>query len=121
MTPMSMGLRLAGTVEMAGLEAAPNYARSRGLLTKARRVLPGLRGEAVEEDLSEWSGHRPALPDTVPVISKSRTFENVFYGFGHGHLGLTQAATTGRLLADLVGDEAPPLDLVPYRGDRFFR
>ncbi|MBM84891.1 MAG: amino acid dehydrogenase [Rhodospirillaceae bacterium] len=118
-TPMSMGLRLAGTVEMSGLEAAPNHARSRVLLTKARRVLPGLRSKAVEEGLSEWSGHRPALPDTIPVISKSQRFENVFYGFGHGHLGLTQAATTGRLLADLVSGESASFNLLPYRVDRF--
>ena len=119
LTPMSMGLRIAGTVEMAGLDAAPNMARARVLLEKARRVIPSLVDPAAGEGLTEWSGHRPALPDTIPVISASPHFTNVFYGFGHGHLGLTQAATTGRLLADLVGGDEAMMDLSAYRVDRF--
>ena len=119
MTPMSMGLRIAGTVEMGGLEAEPNMARARVLLDKARRVLPALAGMAVEEGKTEWSGHRPATPDTIPVISGSPNVANVFYGFGHGHLGLTQAAVTGRLLADLVGDVGMGGATAAYRVDRF--
>ena len=119
MTPMSMGLRIAGTVEMGGLEAEPNMARARVLLNKARRVLPVLAGEAAVEGMTEWSGHRPATPDTIPVISSSPGAENVFYGFGHGHLGLTQAAVTGRLLADLVGSKEQDDVIAAYRADRF--
>jgi D-amino-acid dehydrogenase len=119
LTPMSMGLRIAGTVEMAGLESEPNMARARVLLDKARRVLPALAGEAVEEGKTEWSGHRPATPDTIPVISASPRVGNVFYGFGHGHLGLTQAAVTGRLLADLVGNTGTAGADTAYRVDRF--
>jgi D-amino-acid dehydrogenase len=119
MTPMSMGLRLAGTVEMGGLDAEPNMARARVLLTKARRVLPGLQREGAEEGKTEWSGHRPATPDTIPVISASANADNVFHGFGHGHLGLTQAAVTGRLLADLIGERKTGLRVSDYRVDRF--
>jgi D-amino-acid dehydrogenase len=119
MTPMSMGLRIAGTVEMGGLEAEPNMARARVLLEKARRALPALAGEEALEGKTEWSGHRPATPDTIPVISASPKVENVFYGFGHGHLGLTQAAVTGRLLADTVKDREAMGKLAAYRVDRF--
>jgi D-amino-acid dehydrogenase len=119
MTPMSMGLRIAGTVEMGGLEAEPNMARARVLLDKARRVLPALAGEAAVEGKTEWSGHRPATPDTIPVISTSPNVENVFYGFGHGHLGLTQAAVTGRLLADLIAGREQKIFLAPFHARRF--
>jgi D-amino-acid dehydrogenase len=119
MTPMSMGLRIAGTVEMGGLEAEPNMARARVLLEKARRVLPALVGEAAAAGKTEWSGHRPATPDTIPVISASPSVANVFYGFGHGHLGLTQAAVTGRLLTDLVSRREAPIDVTAFAVGRF--
>lgn len=64
-------------------------------------------------------GHRPCLPDSLPVIGPSPAFPQVFYAFGHGHLGLTMAAITGRLVADLVAGRAPPIDMAPYRADRF--
>ena len=118
-TPMAVGLRVAGTVEMGGLETEPNMARARVLLAKARTVLPALTQPGAGEGAREWSGHRPALPDTVPVISASPGLSNLFYGFGHGHLGLTNAATTGRILADLLAGHDPGLDMAPYRVDRF--
>ncbi|MFX5972612.1 FAD-binding oxidoreductase, partial [Acinetobacter baumannii] len=78
-------------------------------------ALPGLQ----PRDTSEWMGHRPALPDTVPIIGPSSTTRGIFYATGHGHLGLTYAATTARLIGDLVTGVAPPLDMTPYRIDRF--
>ena len=119
MTPMSVGLRLAGTVEMGGLEAEPNMVRAKVLLKKARRVLPSLADAARVEGKTEWAGHRPATPDTIPVISASPRVGNVFYGFGHGHLGLTQAAVTGRLLADLVDGKSEKAMIQPFRVNRF--
>jgi D-amino-acid dehydrogenase len=59
------------------------------------------------------------MPDSLPVIAASPTHRNVFYAFGHGHLGLTEGATTGRLIADLIDGAAPPIDVRPYRIDRF--
>jgi D-amino-acid dehydrogenase len=64
-------------------------------------------------------GHRPQTPDTVPVIDRSTNHSNVFYAFGHGHLGLTGGPSTGRLIAALVRDETPGIDMRPYRIDRF--
>jgi len=114
-TPTAGGIRVGGTVEMAGLDAEPDYRRAKVLVKRAREALPELRANMV----TEWMGHRPALPDTVPVISPSAKHRGVFYATGHGHLGLTYAATTGRLIADLVTGVQPPIDLKPYRVNRF--
>jgi D-amino-acid dehydrogenase len=114
-TPLSCGLRIGGAAEFAGLTAAPNYRRSRALVTLARRYLPGLDASGG----TEWMGHRPATPDGLPVISASRRHASVFYAFGHGHVGLTQAATTGRLVADLIGGRTPVVDMSPYSIARF--
>ena len=115
MTPLEMGLRIGGAAEFAGLDAPPNFARSKALLTQAARALPGLRTEGG----TEWMGHRPTLPDSLPVIGRSARHANVFHAFGHGHLGLTQAPTTGRLIAELAAGETPGIDLTPFRVDRF--
>ena len=114
-TPMDMGLRVAGTVELAGLDAPPNYARARVLVKKAQRVYPGLR----TEQGTEWMGHRPSLPDCLPVIGRSPGVANAFYAFGHGHLGLTLGPTTACLIGELVTGRTPSVDLHPYRIDRF--
>ncbi|HSX75052.1 MAG TPA: FAD-binding oxidoreductase [Shinella sp.] len=114
-TPTAGGIRVGGTVEMAGLDAPPDYRRSKITVRRAQTALPNLRCE----DFSEWMGHRPALPDTVPVMSASAKVPGVFYATGHGHLGVTYAATTARLMGDLITGTAPPLDMRPYRIDRF--
>jgi D-amino-acid dehydrogenase len=66
-------------------------------------------------------GHRPATPDSLPIIGRSPGQRNILYACGHGHLGLTQAATTGRLIADLIGERTPPIDMTPYSIARFAR
>jgi D-amino-acid dehydrogenase len=114
-TPTAGGIRVGGTVEMAGLDAAPDYRRSRITVKRAMTALPNLRCD----DFTEWMGHRPALPDTVPILSASARTKGVFYATGHGHLGLTYAATTARLMGDLVTGAKPALDLHPYRVNRF--
>src|SRR3546814_15067460 len=80
-TSMEMGLRLAGTVEFAGLAAAPNMARARQLLAQARRMFPRLDFR----HHTEWMGHRPSLPDSLPVIGPSPGFRDVYFAFGHSH------------------------------------
>lgn len=114
-TPTAGGIRVGGTVEMAGLVAAPDYNRAKITVRRAKEALPRLRVEGA----SEWMGHRPALPDTVPVLSASSRTKGLYYATGHGHLGLTHAATTARLMGQLVTGERPDLDLTPYRIDRF--
>ncbi len=114
-TPTAGGIRVGGTVEMAGLDAAPDYRRSKVTVRRAQTALPNLKCE----NFSEWMGHRPALPDTVPVLSASAKTSGIFYATGHGHLGVTYAATTARLMADLITGAPPPIDMHPYRIDRF--
>ncbi|WEX09735.1 FAD-binding oxidoreductase [Chelativorans sp. AA-79] len=114
-TPLETGLRVGGAVELGGLKRPPNFARSRAMLEKAARFLPGLETTGGRQ----WMGYRPSLPDSLPVIGRSRREPRVFYAFGHGHLGLTQAAAAGRLVRDLVLDRPPPIDLRPFRAGRF--
>jgi D-amino-acid dehydrogenase len=114
-TPTAGGIRVGGTVEMAGLDAAPDYRRSKITVKRAQTALPNLKCA----DFTEWMGHRPAFPDTVPVMSASAKTPGVFYATGHGHLGVTYAATTARLMGDLITGVKPPLDMAPYRIDRF--
>jgi D-amino-acid dehydrogenase len=116
-TPMEMGLRIAGTDEFAGLEAAPNWRRSDILYAMAKRCLPGLRAPDGRE--TRWMGRRPGTPDSLPVISRASRLENVYYGFGHGHMGLTWGPTTGRLLSELMSGSRSNIDLTPFRVDRF--
>ena len=115
---MAEGLRLAGTVEFAGLKAASNYQRAHNLAEQAAYLFPQLNAAQGENQGKPWMGFRPSLPDTVPVISASPHFDNVFFGFGHGHLGLTQAAVTGAMLSALAAGEESPLALSPFRVDR---
>lgn len=114
-TPMDGGLRLAGTSELAGANAPPDYRRARILLERARRLFPALDVTGHEE----WMGSRPTLPDSLPIISASARVADVYFAFGHQHLGLTLAAVTGRLVAALVGGRPTDVDLRPYRIDRF--
>jgi D-amino-acid dehydrogenase len=114
-TPTAGGIRVGGNVELAGLEAAPDFRRPRVLVRHAQRVLPGLK----VEEATEWMGHRPALPDTIPIISPSSKMPGVFYATGHGHLGLTFSATTARLIADMVAGAKPAVDVRPFRIDRY--
>jgi len=118
-TPMEMGLRIAGTVEFAGLTAPPDWRRARKLLTLGRRLFPKLAEAPVEERLSQWMGFRPSMPDSLPVIGPSRRTRDVVYAFGHGHVGIAAAARTGRLVADLISGRPPHIDAAPFRADRF--
>ncbi|MDH3474119.1 MAG: FAD-dependent oxidoreductase [Rhodospirillales bacterium] len=113
--PLEHGLRIAGTVELGGLKAPPNWKRAEVLLTHARRWLPGI----AEQGASRWMGFRPSMPDSVPVISASPHYPNAYFAFGHGHCGHGLGAKTGRLIADMVAGRDPGLDMTPYRVDRF--
>ena len=114
-TPLSCGLRIGGAAEFGGLHASATFQRSQALVELARQYLPGLRTEGG----TVWAGHRPTTPDSLPVIGPSPHEPRVLYAFGHGHFGLTQAATTGRIIADLIHDKCPGIDLAPYSIERF--
>ncbi|WP_018181127.1 NAD(P)/FAD-dependent oxidoreductase [Kaistia granuli] len=114
-TPLDSGDRVGGSVEFAGLEAAPNFKRVDAILGRLRRFLP-------EADLTggdRWMGFRPSIPDSLPVIGTASGDPRVVYAFGHAHHGLTQAAATAELVAALIADRRPPIDLAPYSPQRF--
>jgi D-hydroxyproline dehydrogenase len=112
--PMAGRLRVAGTVELGGLHLPPSPHRIARLEEGARAFFPHLGAP----DRS-WMGFRPSLPDSLPVIGPSPGGANVIYAFGHGHLGVTLAPITARIVADLVAGRAPPISLAPYLPGRF--
>ena len=114
-TPMEDGIRVAGLIELASLAAPPRYQRADIFLKLARSLIPGFPSEAA----SRWMGHRPGMPDSVPVIGRSPRHRNVYFAFGHGMLGLTFAAVTGQLVADLAAARAGAIGMAPYRAERF--
>lgn len=109
------GVRVGGAVELGGLDAAPNWRRSRALLARAKTFLPDLNTQGGHE----WMGFRPSMPDSLPVIGTHPRLPHVTLAFGHGHLGLTQSVGTGELVADLVSGVRPEIDLTPFRPTRF--
>lgn len=115
LAPMQDGLRLTTGAEFAGVDAPPDFRRVYRMLPHAEAALPGLKYEVTRE----WLGFRPSTPDSVPVIGQSPDHANVYYGFGHSHIGLTLAARTGELIADLVAGRESGVDMTPYRVDRF--
>ena len=118
-TPMAAGIRVAGTVEFAGLVAPPNWSRADILLRQLQAMYPRLPRDIPSARLSRWMGFRPSFPDSLPVVGPASAVANAFYGFGHGHVGLISAPMTGRLLADLVGGNRPSIDPAPYAPRRF--
>ncbi len=116
-TPMDMGLRLAGTDEFAGLEAAPNYKRADALWHVFKRALPGLNRP--DDKTTRWMGRRPGTPDSLPVVGASPNVANVYYNFGHGHMGLTWGPTTGRLVAEIIAGKASNMNLEVFSIKRF--
>ncbi len=114
-SPTAGGIRVGGTVEMAGLDAAADYRRAKITVRRAQEALPDLQ----VRDATEWMGHRPAFPDTIPLLSPSAKTGGVFYATGHGHLGVTYAATTALLMGQLIAGEQPDVDLAPYHINRF--
>lgn len=109
------GLRLAGTVELAHRDAPADWRRAHILLDKARRIV----GDFSTEGMTVWMGNRPSLPDTVPIIGPAPQQPGLWFATGHGHLGLTLAATTAVLLLDMLQGRTPALDMQPYRLSRF--
>ena len=114
-SPLEVGLRVAGTVELGGLDAAPNWDRAEVLLGHAKRWFPGLKTGG----MTRWMGFRPSMPDSLPVIGRSPRFSEVIFAFGHGHCGMMLGARTGEIVAALLAKRDPGLDLSPYRAERF--
>jgi D-amino-acid dehydrogenase len=113
------GLRCAGQVEIAGLEAAPEWRRAAVLRDNLLRCFPDLPRDLPAERIKVWMGHRPSMPDGLPCIGPSRATPDIIYAFGHGHVGLVAAARTGRIVAQMVGGRAPEIPVVAFDPARF--
>ena len=113
-TPMEQGLRVVGTVEFGGLNNVASKKRIMNLVNNARYLFPELQKH---ED--EWLGFRPTLPDFLPVIGPSKKYKNLFYSFGHHHLGWTLGAISGKIIAGMIAEEKTNLNLEPYHSSRF--
>ena len=113
-TPMEQGLRVVGTVEFGGLDNPLSKKRILNLVNNAKYLFPEL-----SEHQDEWLGFRPSLPDSLPVIGPSKNYKNLFYAFGHHHLGWTLGAITGKIIAGMLAGENTNLDLTPYSSLRF--
>jgi len=113
-TPMEQGLRVVGTVEFGGLKNPLSKSRIKNLITNANNILNDLPDH---ED--EWLGFRPTLPDYLPVIGPSKNYKNVYYSFGHHHLGWTLGAISGKIISKMISNENTNLNLEPYSSQRF--
>ncbi len=120
-TRMAHGLRIAGQVELAGLDAEPNWKRAEVLRDFALRLFPGLPRELPADRVKVWMGHRPSVADGLPCIGPATGCPDVCHAYGHGHIGLAAGAATGRLVADLVSGKPPTCDPRPYAPGRFRR
>ena len=113
-TPMEQGLRVVGTVEFGGLENLLSKSRVKNLINNAKYMMGDLPDH---ED--EWLGFRPSLPDFLPVIGPSKKYKNVFYSFGHHHLGWTLGPISGKIISGMIAEENTNLNLKPYSSLRF--
>ncbi len=114
-TPMERGLRVAGTVEIAGLEAPPDERRAKALVASVRTMFPSVNVEGH----SFWMGFRPSTPDSLPFLGEARSYPGLFLAVGHGHFGMTGGPPSARLLANIIAGKATGLDPQPYRPHRF--
>ncbi len=113
-TPMEQGLRVVGTVEFGGLENPLSKKRIKNIINNAKYLFPEL---GKHED--EWLGFRPTLPDFLPVMGPSKNYKNLFYSFGHHHLGWTLGAISGKIVSGMIAGENTNLDLSAYNSSRF--
>lgn len=117
-TPLPGRVRLAGTLELAGLDLGVDPVRVAAILRAARRNVSTIDGLPVR---SVWRGLRPCAPDGLPIVGRPARFENVVLATGHAMMGLTLAPVTGRLVAELVTEKTPTHDVRALSPDRFRR
>jgi len=117
-TPMSHGLRLAGTVEFAGLKQKANMKRAKMLHKNAEHIIADLPAMPSDESVG-WLGFRPSLPDSLPVIGNAPKHKNITLALGHQHLGLTLGAITGKLIGQIIDNEKTDINIQPFCLSRF--
>lgn len=115
-TPMVDNIRVAGFVEIAGLDAAPTMQREEVLIGHAKRLFPKLD---VSLKKNFWLGFRPSTPDSLPILGRLDAMPNLYFGFGHGHTGITGAPKSAEILANMITGAPNTIDVKPYDIKRF--
>ncbi len=118
-TSTTVGFRASGQVELADVDAPPNWRRAEILLERALLAYPKLAEGLDRSTVKRWMGHRPSTPDGLPVLGPASGCADVLHAFGHGHVGLAAGAVSGRVVADLVAEKACPMPIQPYQARRF--
>ena len=114
--PLGYALRIAGTLELAGMDFSLNLRRVRAMQQSSTHYLPGLAEAKVIE---VWRGLRPSTPDGLPIISRVKTFDNLIVAAGHAMLGMSLGPITGKLVSQLVNQERIELNIAPFAASRF--
>jgi D-amino-acid dehydrogenase len=117
-TPFDRALRIAGTMELSGINNALDLRRVEAIRRGANRSLNNWSAGASE---TVWAGMRPMTPDGVPVIGRAPGYDNLFVAAGHAMMGVSLAPSTARLAAELICDGQTDIDLSPFDPDRFSR
>ena len=112
---MVSGVRIAGTAEFAGIEAAPDNRRAFAFKKSLKTMFPSVNTGKVKP----WMGQRPTFPDSLPCIGPIEGLNNLYAAFGHSHYGLSQAPKTGQIIADCITNKQVDVDLTPYKTTRF--
>jgi len=112
-------LRASGQVELAGVEAPPDWRRAQILFDHVRRSYAGVPANIPADQIEHWLGHRPSTPDGLPVIGPASRCPAILYAFGHGHVGLAAGPITGQMIADLLSHRPTIRPLAPYQPQRF--
>jgi len=118
LTPLGDRLRIAGTLELSGLDTEVSSARVNGIRQTVRSYLPGLDQT---QTLETWCGLRPCTPDGLPFLGRAEPYRNLLIACGHGHIGMGLAPASGKLIAQQVCGERPDVDPAPFRTDRYRR
>ena len=118
-TSMVGGLRIGGQVEIAALDALPNWRRAEVLREHALAMFPALPRDLATPRVRVWLGRRPSTPDGLPCIGSASGCDDIVYAFGHGHVGLSASARTGRVVAQLVSGNATEIPVAPFDARRF--
>ncbi len=117
-TPMGGTLRFGGTMEICGLDTTVNAARVRGIIKSIPDFMPAFTPEDFRE-VPVWTGLRPCSPDGLPYIGRPARYRNVAIATGHAMMGLSLGPVTGKLMADILSDRQPTLDISLLSPDRY--
>lgn len=117
-TPMGDDLRIGGTLELSGLSEDINHKRVQGVIESVSRYYKNIDVPCPNET-EIWKGYRPCAPDGMPYVGQLDDFSNLFVGTGHGMMGLSLGAVTGKMLCEMITDQQPSVEMQPFRLNRF--